>query len=478
MARVETIVVGGGISAGTPFTVGAIPRVVNSDPPLIADSIMSQTSATNILLAGSLTFGVTLAKRMTLSSNDTPANGALELGQTVTNLSNRGVAIGHTVAIPSSIFSCIYIGFNSNLGATANRNFIVIGEGNNLSGTGGSKCYIIGSGHSITSGNGAVLIGEPVTVSGSQSDIISIKAEAGVTTTTIGHSDVITIGGAGSTANNQCLIGGGSIDIRTMIIGVGDTAGAAGQTRTLRCSNESGLNVASGNFVLIAPLSTGNATPGSIIFQTGVVGGAGSTLQTATKRMQINGIGVLVGDEATLANFQGTNQFTVQTNIRTVRAAGAGTIELFRLDGGFAGPTAVQNTEIMGEVAFGGYDGAALAQSAKIAGVATQNWTGATRGSEIQFFTVANGATAQTRVWTMTAGGSLVPFGDAFYDIGSATLGVRQFHLAEDGGLRLRNQTDGAAAGAGTLTNAPAAGDPTFWLPISINGVVRHVPCW
>lgn len=38
--------------------------------------------------------------------------------------------------------------------------------------------------------------------------------------------------------------------------------------------------------------------------------------------------------------------------------------------------------------------------------------------------------------------------------------------------------TNGAAAAAGTLLNAPVAGDPTKWFPINDNGTVRYVPSW
>lgn len=37
---------------------------------------------------------------------------------------------------------------------------------------------------------------------------------------------------------------------------------------------------------------------------------------------------------------------------------------------------------------------------------------------------------------------------------------------------------NGAAAAAGTLLNAPAAGDPSKWIPINDNGVTRHIPAW
>ena len=38
--------------------------------------------------------------------------------------------------------------------------------------------------------------------------------------------------------------------------------------------------------------------------------------------------------------------------------------------------------------------------------------------------------------------------------------------------------TNGAAAAAGTLLNAPAAGNPTKWIPIDDNGTTRYIPAW
>lgn len=37
---------------------------------------------------------------------------------------------------------------------------------------------------------------------------------------------------------------------------------------------------------------------------------------------------------------------------------------------------------------------------------------------------------------------------------------------------------NGAAAAAGTLGNAPAAGNPTKWIPIDDNGTTRYIPAW
>ena len=35
--------------------------------------------------------------------------------------------------------------------------------------------------------------------------------------------------------------------------------------------------------------------------------------------------------------------------------------------------------------------------------------------------------------------------------------------------------SNGAGAGAGTLTNAPSAGNPTKWIPINDNGTTRYI---
>jgi hypothetical protein len=38
--------------------------------------------------------------------------------------------------------------------------------------------------------------------------------------------------------------------------------------------------------------------------------------------------------------------------------------------------------------------------------------------------------------------------------------------------------TTGAGSGAGTLTNAPVAGNPTKWIPFNDNGTIRYFPAW
>lgn len=63
--------------------------------------------------------------------------------------------------------------------------------------------------------------------------------------------------------------------------------------------------------------------------------------------------------------------------------------------------------------------------------------------------------------------------GTTYLTVGAA--GVTQ---PLDRGLLFTNQTSGAAAQVGTLTNAPTAGNPGFWLKVKIGGVDYTIPCW
>jgi hypothetical protein len=50
--------------------------------------------------------------------------------------------------------------------------------------------------------------------------------------------------------------------------------------------------------------------------------------------------------------------------------------------------------------------------------------------------------------------------------------------ITGDGSLHFLLQTTDAGAQAGTLTNAPTAGNPTFWLRVTIDGVPLAIPAW
>lgn len=83
--------------------------------------------------------------------------------------------------------------------------------------------------------------------------------------------------------------------------------------------------------------------------------------------------------------------------------------------------------------------------------------------------------------------------GDLSPSVQVGTLGEQQATAAQITGgnvtANLRNNqtilleststlSNGAAAAAGTLTNAPTAGDPTKWIAINDNGTTRYIPTW
>lgn len=99
-------------------------------------------------------------------------------------------------------------------------------------------------------------------------------------------------------------------------------------------------------------------------------------------------------------------------------------------------------------------------------------WIGAANGLNLRAktgsvydFTLQNAA-GSVNVLSVATGTSNVVFG-AGITVGSATLISSNVAL-----------TNGAAAQVGTLTNAPAAGNPTKWIPINDNGTTRYIPAW
>lgn len=74
--------------------------------------------------------------------------------------------------------------------------------------------------------------------------------------------------------------------------------------------------------------------------------------------------------------------------------------------------------------------------------------------------------------WNFAAPGSVPGSSDGGIHCGVLTLSSAGMALIFD------TQTSGAGAHTGTLNNAPAAGDPGFWLPVTINGTTYYIPCW
>jgi hypothetical protein len=102
--------------------------------------------------------------------------------------------------------------------------------------------------------------------------------------------------------------------------------------------------------------------------------------------------------------------------------------------------------------------------------LASGKGTGAGAVSSLIFQTptvLASGTTAQSLATRLTLSSAGATFTGGLTALGGAVF------LTTSSAL-----TDGVGAGAGTITNAPAAGNPTKWIGINDNGTTRYIPAW
>lgn len=127
-----------------------------------------------------------------------------------------------------------------------------------------------------------------------------------------------------------------------------------------------------------------------------------------------------------------------------------------------------------------GYDGTSYStdDSGYIGIFALTAWTNANHETYLAFFTTANGATGAGVERGRIALGLMV---GTTTDSGAGTIRANAGFYTDQATFMLHSTTawnNGAAGNTGTLTNAPAAGNPTKWLPIDDNGTTRYIPAW
>lgn len=99
------------------------------------------------------------------------------------------------------------------------------------------------------------------------------------------------------------------------------------------------------------------------------------------------------------------------------------------------------------------------------------------------------GGTTTTNILKLLNGtvGNAAPVGGGYFYVSAGALhwvdsGNNDTQLSPSASGQLAssvvNYTNNAAAAAGTLNNAPVAGNPTKWIPINDNGTIRNIPAW
>jgi hypothetical protein len=222
---------------------------------------------------------------------------------------------------------------------------------------------------------------------------------------------------------NNVAAPNGTIDLRltrrgaaNLRLGAADAATAVPQILSVQSVVATGANQAGADFTITGSQGRGSGAGGSIIFQVAPAGTSGSGLQNAL---------------ATALTIASTNTATF-----------AGVIVA---SSGLSSAANILLTTNGGQLFFGASNDLVLARDAA------------------NTLALKNGANAQEfRVYETTTG-----------TIYKAILGNRG--LMKISGAAF---ADGAGAQAGTLTNAPAVGNPTKWISIDDNGTTRYIPAW
>jgi hypothetical protein len=332
MARVETIVAGGGVAATAPFTVRQIPMVSSSDPPAISNSILRQTAAGAIIVgatdpqpAATETFRTTggliseeptfadtvrigrLAEAKgggnTVSIGKSAGAGAL-FPQAGTSIGPNAVAGGSGIAIGLNAFagagsgSTAHVCIAGRLTATAagSDGVTILSNLGACTGAVGIRSGIVASGQGgvfISGGTAGgagivnpIAIGGDLTAAVQGNNGIAMGASAFVQA---GHHSSMCFGaGSKTTQVGQVVFGtdSGTVQAVTDMVLGGDSA-AAPLTRTYRVPDGFGANIVGSDHVVMAGRSTGNATNASVLIQSSPVGGAGSVINAARTGLSV-----------------------------------------------------------------------------------------------------------------------------------------------------------------------------------------------
>lgn len=136
-------------------------------------------------------------------------------------------------------------------------------------------------------------------------------------------------------------------------------------------------------------------------------------------------------------------------------------------------PTATPASRNMFNLSGWGYTGSAWAKGAIIAMGTTSLWSGSNQATEIDFYTTPTGSTILTLAMSIVPSGGL-----AVGTTSDPGFGMIYTNAATFMTRTKTSWSTGAAASAGTLTNAPSVGNPTKWIPVDDNGTTRYIPAW
>lgn len=314
------IIIGGGISLGSPADISHFLKLVSADPPaantssrLIEDtnSIICLGNGTNSTSIGpsanatqtdGLALGssvavtgvnaIGLGKNLTLGNSNQCAVGSVASAAGTYNLASSFTMLGMEHTYSTFPSNSVYLGAQTSGGGNS---AVAVGAAVSITGNGG-----VGIGANAQAGNNSICIGQLATSgTGGSAHNMSIGSGATGPATTNGVMLLGNRNGAGTTgiAAGDIALGhqdnSNSIFSTRLILGGGlsHVANTAVPTFTVRNRQASGTNIAAGDLGIEAPLATGNATGGAILLRTAPVGASGATVQTSVVRLRVEPTG-------------------------------------------------------------------------------------------------------------------------------------------------------------------------------------------
>lgn len=320
MADLAPLILGGGISAGAPLTLGALLRVVNITPPTAADSLAFQRtqSATEVLTVGIQ--GTPLAtEKLQVFGGLISDNGSVGViadnvlmgrgASAAVTVNSRNVVIGTLAAGGVGNTESVLIGYNSSLQPSLGGSCVIVGAGNAQGAGTPTPTTIVGANNTFNNafsgpgiGTGSSWQGANVGVGNQQSfsavnngvalgRLCQLNVNNG---TAIGddvrvdHATSIALGrGCRTFVANSFVAGGVNLGITTVHFGEGDTTAAPANV-LYRHTQASGANAQGANVTIQASLGTGTAaTQGQLRFAVGTPTGSGSAQQVSTVTLEI-----------------------------------------------------------------------------------------------------------------------------------------------------------------------------------------------
>jgi|SRR5271170_348757 len=366
----------------------------------------------------------------------------------------------------------IFLGSNAGLNSALSNN-IVIGQGSlaggasdttNLNGTtivGQGNAPLLTSKVSIGVAGALIIVGQGNLPNALVSDSSVILGQGiGAGFTGAGGASQTVIIGVGAVNAAQQLLQSVVIGYRALGNGTANAPNgtvAIGYEALFACQNGASntcIGLSSGNAITTQSQNTfiGNLTAGG--------GGGGNTvIGYQSSAGSTNGTGIAIGSSLTV----GADRAILIGN-----NSSASVVDSFAVQSGFGGTYPL----IFGIMATGG---GTTASGNIILGSDTARNLGGTPGTNMLKLTNGTAATGAA----ITGGGYFYSSGGNLHWVDTGGFdSVLSFGTGQVGSVTGVALTNNAAAAVGTITNAPAAGNPTKWAPFNDNGTIRNIPMW